>query len=263
MRKTIGWTVVTTVIVLAATLGSLLYARGTRRLINSLLVTPEPPRVEDPFSLRQVVLAERARALDAGDVVAAARMNAMLSHEAMLRAAAVHKAWLARRQPQTKLYAQSADRPEWNYRNTAADFFAFHLNAALLLNPDGLPSLEETLAAEAALRTPDGLCQPVIAASGRPVSVDHDELLFGSSEYAKDGLLSVYERHGGALIGPRLLAIVDAVIAQSRHPSRFGVLPGTGSEINGNMLQLCGRLSYAEQRPQYAEFAARIADATI
>src|SRR5688572_10386739 len=250
MRKTIAWTVVTTVILIAATLGSLLYARGTRRLINSMLVKPEPPQVDDPFSLRRVVLDERARALKAGDVAAAARLNATLSHEALLRAAAVHKAWLARRQPQTKLYAQSADRPEWNYRNTAADFFAFHLNAGLLLNRDGMPSLTETLAAEAALRTQHGLCQPVIAASAKPVTVDHDELLFGSSEYANDGLLSVYERHGGELIGPRLLAIFDAVIAQSRHSSRFGVLPGTGSEINGNMLQLCGRLSYAEQRPQ-------------
>ena len=264
MRKTIAWTVVTTVILVAATIGSLLYARGTRRLINGLLVTPEPPRQGDPFGLRHVMLAERSRALAAGDVAAAARINATLSHEALLRAAAVHKAWLGRRQPQTKLYAQSAQRPEWNYRNTAADFFAFHLNAGLLLNPAAaMPSLTETLAAEAALRTEHGLCQPVIAATGRPVQVDHDELLFGSSEYAKDGLLNVYERHGGELIGPRLLAIVDAVIAQSRHPSRFGVLPGTGSEINGNMLQLCGRLSYAEGRPQYAAFAARIADATI
>src|SRR5688500_9043384 len=68
MRKAIGWTAVTTTLLIAATIASLLYARGTRRMINSLLVTPEPAKVGDPFSLRHVVLAERSRALGAGDV---------------------------------------------------------------------------------------------------------------------------------------------------------------------------------------------------
>src|SRR5688500_8753546 len=107
MRKAIGWTAVTTTVLIAATIASLLYARGTRRMINDMLVTPPPPEVGDPFSLRHVVLAERSRALGAGDVAGAARVNAMLSNEALRRAAAVHKAWLARRQPQTRLYAQS------------------------------------------------------------------------------------------------------------------------------------------------------------
>ena len=263
MRKTIGVTFLATVALIVVTLWSLLHARGTRRWINERLVPPPPPQVADPFGLRQVMLTQRARALESGNLAEAARINAKLSQEALIRAAAVHKAWLRRRHADTKLYAQSPDRPEWNYRNTAADFFSFHLNAGLLLNPAGMSSLQETLKAEGALRTEHGLCQPVIAASAEPVGVDHDELLFGSSEYAKDGLLSLYERHGRELIGGRLLSIVDAVVAQSRTPSRFGLLPGTGAEINGNLLQLCGRLSYAEAREQYADFAARIADATI
>ncbi len=35
-----------------------------------------------------------------------------------------------------------------------------------MLNPPGLPSLYETLAAEAKLRTPAGLCTPVLATTG-------------------------------------------------------------------------------------------------
>ena len=92
----------------------------------------------------------------------------------------------------------------------------------LRLNPDGMTSLTETLAAEGALRTADGLCRPVVARTGASVDVDHEELMFGSSEYVKDGLLNVYERHGGGLVGENLLAIVDALIAGSRHASRFG-----------------------------------------
>ncbi len=95
------------------------------------------------------------------------------------------------------------------------------------------------------------------------MSVDHDELLFGSSEYAKDGLLSVYERHGGGLIGPRPAG--DRRRGRRRVAAAIEVRtdPRRGAEINGNLLQLCGRLAYAENRPAYAEFAARIADAMI
>ena len=263
MRKTIALTVLATVLLLAATLFALLHGETSRRWITTRLVQPKPPESIEPLSLRHVLLSERTRALHANDLPTAARLSGLLAHEARLRALATHKAWLTRRDPNTKLYPQSPDRPEWNFRNTAADFFSFHLHAGLLLNPEAMPSLNETLAAEAKLRTPEGLCTPVLSATGEPVDVDHDELLFGSSEYAKDGLLSLYERHGRDLFGPPLLKIVDAVIAQSKHQSRFGPLPGTGAEINGNMLQLCGRLSYAEDRSDYADFAARIADAMI
>ena len=169
MRKTIALTVLATLVLLAATVFALVHGETSRRWITDRLVQPKPPVPIEPLSLRHVLLSERASPPLRHRPPTAARLNGLLAHEARLRALATHKAWLARRHPQTRLYAQSADRPEWNYRNTAADFFAFHLNAGLLLNRDGLPSLNETLAAEAELRTPEGLCQPVIAATGRPV----------------------------------------------------------------------------------------------
>jgi hypothetical protein len=243
---------------------ALLQVPSLRARFARKLQPPSPALQSNPFELRSVLLDARDDALRRGDLLEAANINSTFAREAHLRALAVHHAWLERRHPQTRLYSQGDDhRPEWNYRNTAADFFAFHLHAALRLKPSAMESIRETLGAEAALDTPEGLCQPVIAATAEPVAVDHDELLFGSSEYVKDGLLSVYERHGGALIGGRMFEIVDAIIAQSRTPSRFGNIPGHGAEINGNLLQVCGRLSYASGRSDLAEFAARIADAVI
>ena len=112
-----------------------------------------------------------------------------------------------------------------------------------------MASLLESLEAEQALRTAEGLCIPIDSDTGARISVDHDELLFGTSEYCKDGLLSIYERYGGELIGTRLLTLVDALIAESRHQTKYGPIPGGGAEINGNLLQLCGRLSYATGDP--------------
>jgi hypothetical protein len=261
-RKTVIITIVLTSLALAGLVYGLLQLRPLREWADRKISLPAP-LVTDPDqpNLRGVLLEDRNGAAASGDLVHAAQINGQLSQEALLRALDVHIEWLARRDPQTKLYSQHPGRREWNYRNTAADFFCFHLHAALRLNPAGMPSLLETFEAESKLRTSEGLCQPVIAATLEPVEVDHDELLFGTSEYAKDGLISVYELYGAELVGERLFAIVDAVIAGSRHESKFGKLPGMGAEINGNMLQLCGRLSYAGDRADYAEFAARIADA--
>lgn len=241
----------------------LLRAEGIHRRAVAALTDPPPQPHGARFELRQVLLQERDAAAMSGRLADAAALNGHLSHEALLRALALHQDWLKRRHDGTDLYRQSADRPEWNYRNTAADFFCFHLHGALQLNRAAMPSLHETLDAEALLRTEQNLCFPVRFDTAQPVDVDHDELLFGSSEYAKDGLVSVYERHGPDLIGERFIRIVDAVMEASRHESPFGPIPGTGAEINGNMLQVCGRLSYVTGRPEYAEFAARIADAMI
>lgn len=263
VRRAVLLTAALTLLLVAGALFVLARQSGVRRWAVERLSPPTPPPRANPFELRQVVLADRDRAVRRGDLHEAAETNATLSHEALLRARAVHQAWLRLRHPATKLYGQARGKPEWNYRNTAADFFCFHLHAGLRLNPAGMPSLTETLAAEAALRTPAGLCRPVMADTGKVIDVDHDELMFGTSEYVKDGLLSVYERHGGGLIGDRMRALVDALIRQSRQGSKFGPLPGSGTEINGNMLQVCGRLSYAMGRADYAEFAARIADALV
>lgn len=228
------------------------------------IVGPKKLTVEyDARGLRQILIETRYAARSTGDVRTAAQLNGIFSREALRRAHAVHTAWLERKVPGTALYSQKDGAPEWNYRNTAADFFAFHLLAGLRLNPGSLDSLMATLKSEEALRTSSGLCQPVRARDARQVEADHDELLFGSSEYLKDGLLSVLEWHGPDIVLDRMLSITDAIIAESRHNSRFGPIVGKGAEVNGNMMVVCTRLSYVTGRSDYAEYAARIADAVV
>jgi hypothetical protein len=262
-RRTVLLACVLTAVALLVVVLILLQVPGVRSWAAQHLQEPSRPLQGDAFELREVLLDQRDREVRSGDVEDAAEINAQLSQEALLRSLAVHKAWLGRRDPTTHLYAQSEERPEWNYRNTAADFFGFHLHAGLRLNPSAMDSLKQTLRAESALRTSGGLCQPVLARSGQNIKVDQEELVFGSSEYIKDGLLSVYERYGNGLVGETIVSVVDAIIRESRHPSKSGVLPGRGTEVNGNMLQVCGRMSYALGREDYAEFAARIAEAMV
>lgn len=230
-------------------------------------------RVEEPHDwpgrtdvgLRQGSLRSRDHAIARGDLEAAALRNADFGQEALLRAAAVQDAWMTRRHPGTKLFPRGVGSPEWNYRDTAADCFGFLLHAGLRLRPGSLPALNETLAAEDQLEPDGALCQPVHFATATAVGVDAEERLFASSEYVKDGLISVYERFGGTTVGPRMFEVLDAVLAHSKHPSKFGPIAGRGSEVNGNVLQVCSRFSFSADSPRrraaYAEMAARTADA--
>ena len=215
--------------------------------------------------LRPSLLHTRDHAIARGDLQLAAMLNAGLAQEGLLRARAVHDAWMTRRHPVTKLFPRGPRAAVWNYRDAAADFFGFQLHAALRLRPESLPALRETLAAEDALEPDGSLCQPVDYATGKPSEADTVERMFASSEYVKDGLISVYERFGEDPVGPRMFEVLDAVLAHSTHRSRFGPIPGGGSEVNGNVLQVCSRLSFAADTPArrdaYATMAARVADA--
>lgn len=222
-----------------------------------------PPRSE-PYSLRSLTLGRRDQALAAGDLEEAAAIHALLAQEAVRRARAVYDAWMPLRDPRTRLFPQSLDKPEWNYRNTAADFFCFMFHAALYTDAANAPLLRETLAAETALAPAGALCQPVDWKTGRPVREDEAERLFASSEYVKDGLLSLYEAYGDPQVLARMRQIMDALLAHSHHATKFGPIADGRSEVNGEMLQVLGRLSLvAPDAPAYPEMAARITDAVL
>lgn len=263
LRRTriIAWACIVT---LAVLIGLLIHGGG--RL--AMVADHDPQAIwptSEPFHLRSAILAKRDAALDAQDLASAAQLNGLLAHEARMRASALMHAWLKRQHPRTRLFAQSARVSEWNYRNTAADFFSHLLNAAMSLDDQpSLAALRQTLDAEAAITPPGELCQPVRYDTAEPIRQPHEELMFASSEYVKDGLLSVFERHGDDQVLQRMRQIIGAIIRQSSVASRFGMLPSTRSETNGNMLQVCSRLSYrADADPAWADLAARLADAAI
>lgn len=87
--------------------------------------------------------------------------------------------------------------------------------------------------------------------------------LFGAGEYAKDGLVSVTEYLGRT---PWYARMVDMTIdALERGPieSRFGRLPATDSELNGDYLQVLARLGPMTGDQRFVDWARRIGDAYI
>ena len=87
--------------------------------------------------------------------------------------------------------------------------------------------------------------------------------LFGAGEYAKDGLLAVTEYLGRT---PWTARMVDLTVDAMRHApvaSRFGSLPASDSELNGDYLQVLMRLEAMTGDPRFLEWARRIGDAYV
>ncbi|MBM3335375.1 hypothetical protein FJY63_12000, partial [Candidatus Sumerlaeota bacterium] len=151
----------------------------------------------------------------------------------------------------------------WNFRDTAADCYPFYVWAAYFTDKKVLDTVMlDTLKAE------QHLCNHV----GRlPVDYDmdkqqkivtsHDAMIFGASEYAKDGLAPIVE-----ITGPdspwfdRMKGIVDDAFEQARYDTPYGKIPSTNVEVVGDLLQALPRLYSMTGDEKYLDWAHRIAD---
>lgn len=86
---------------------------------------------------------------------------------------------------------------------------------------------------------------------------------FGAGEYAKDGLLAVTERLGRTAWFYRMVDMVADAMSRAPVPSRFGNLPASDAELNGDFLQALVRLAPMTGDPRFREWARRIGDAYV
>ena len=87
--------------------------------------------------------------------------------------------------------------------------------------------------------------------------------LFGAGEYAKDGLLAVTEYLGRTPWTPAWWISPSTRCATRRSTSRFGPLPASDSELNGDYLQVLVRLETMTGDRRFIEWARRIGDAYV
>lgn len=251
-------------VALFATMGSLSKAATAEPPASAPAVGPSWAKPVVPsLDGRPALIERRLSARAAGDLVAEATANAELSADALARAIAVHDAWMARRDPETKLFPQTLERQEFTYRNVGADFFCFQLLIAMYTGRDTIPALQESLASERALSGPGQLCGALEWKTGQRVHRSHRDLIFSTSEYVKDGLMSLYDREGDADTLARMVELCDAILAASSEESRFGPIPSRGSEVNGDVLQAFSRLAFVTGDDKYADMAGRLGDAVV
>lgn len=173
----------------------------------------------------------------------------------------LHERCLAVRDERSGLFRPTGR--EWNYRDTAADCYPFYVWAAFYTDKDVLDTVMiETLEAERRLANHlDRLPVPYDMDEGRKNVTPLDRIIFGASEYAKDGLVPIVEITGKEYpwFG-RMRELVDDVFKHAPVDTPYGKIPSTNLEVNGELLQILPRLYSMTGRQEYLDWAHRVAD---
>jgi len=196
---------------------------------------------------------------------ARARENGKRFEAAVAASQRVLKVWLTHADPKTLLLPDNpgADRSKWIYtpHNSGADLYPYLILTAELTDPDLYRGrMLEMLRNEIRYTTAqESIPANLTLASGQlsPPS------LFGAGEYAKDGLISVTEYLGRTPYYYRMVDMIADAMNRAPVDSRFGKLPASDAELNGDYLQALVRLATMTGDARFLEWARRIGDAYI
>jgi hypothetical protein len=172
----------------------------------------------------------------------------------------LHEVAIKKIDPDTGLYIGDG---RWNYRDTAADCYPFLCWAAFATDIDLLNgSIRDVLDAERKLcnhldRIP---ARYDLKNNRKDDSVSYDTLIFGASEYVKDGLIAIVEVTGKADWFQRMKEIEDDVWKHARIETKYGKIPSTNIEVNGEQLQALSRLYTMTGEKKYLRWARRLGD---
>jgi hypothetical protein len=198
---------------------------------------------------------------------AEASANGRLANEAFVRSDRLMMDWLSLADPRSGLLPRMAvgkDSDIWNAKDCAADLYPVRVLTAWYTRPALYEGrMHDILLTETALtarlgRLPDtysfskqGFAEPAI---------DTAAVMFGGSEYVKDGLMPITELLNAAPWRARMLGIVDDLWRYAPVATPFGRIVSTNPEVNGDMLLVLSRLYWMTGEPRYLEYATRLGD---
>ena len=194
-----------------------------------------------------------------------ARANGVQFETAVAATQRLLKAWLTHADARTTLLPDriDGDRSKWIYtpHNSGADLYPYLVLTAQLTDPDlydgrMLEMLRNEIRFTSAKASVPGNLTFATGELGPPS-------LFGAGEYAKDGLVSVTEYLGRTPWFHRMVDLTADAMAQAPVTTRFGKLPASDTELNGDYLQTLTRLATMTADKRFLDWARRIGDAYI
>lgn len=195
--------------------------------------------------------------------------NSVLAQESFQRSLNFTKAWLEKADPESGLIPSNlkAKVDVWDPANAAADNYPFMVLTAYLLDEDLYNGvLLDILNQEKKLTSRLGVLPDVYSFSKKdfkeyPVNMGH--VIFGASEYIKDGLIPLNELIGKSPWQNRMMEILEEL---SHYTEDFNALEkfftraSSVEEINGEMLQILSRVFWMTADDKYLNWAISIAD---
>lgn len=206
---------------------------------------------------------ERASSEDA--FVRAAR-NGRLASEAFERSDRLMRDWLTLADSSSGLLPRNTtdSRDIWNAKDTAADLYPFLVLTAWFTDAEIFAGrMQEILMAETALTSRVGRLPDTFSFAKQGFATDPPDLpdiLFGTSEYVKDGLMNLTEWLGPSPWRARMLGLVDDAWRLAPVETPYGRIVSNDPEVNGDMLLVLGRIYWMTRDPKYLEYAIRLGD---
>jgi len=206
-----------------------------------------------------------AGALVAEESWEAAERNGEQARKAFLGCWRFVEGWLQHADPVSGLIPRNLTKDfYWNARDAAADNYPFMVMSAFFTDRDLFDGrMHAMLAAEQRLcnrvgRLPDDYL--FATQSFRTAAPVMDDLIFGASEYAKDGLLPLTELLGPSPWSDRMLDLLDDIWKQATIDTEVGKLPSTSHEVCGELMQTLSRMYWMTSNDNYRVWAYRLAD---
>jgi len=191
--------------------------------------------------------------------------NGEVARQALLKCWRFVHGWLQHADPETGLIPRNLSRDfYWNAKDAAADNYPFMVLSTFYTDrPLFMGVMQEMLATEQLLcnrvdRLPDDY---VFATQDfRTPEPKMADLIFGASEYMKDGLLPLTELIGPSPWSDRMLGLLNDVWKHGAVETEVGTLPSTSHEVAGDLMQGLSRMYWMTGNDAYRARAFRLAD---
>jgi len=226
---------------------SIAFRFGWLALIGGLLQCSSPPQTNEELMIQGL-------------------QNGLRAQEGFWRCDRYMKDWLAYADSQTGLIPRNLYESKniWNIQDAAADNYPFMVLTSFFTDTllyEG--SIRDILATERQLTNRLGNLPDAYSFSREAFhlpELDTGLIIFGASEYVKDGLLPLTEYLGSTPWSQRMLEILDDIGLYASIATDYGNIPSRSVEINGEMLQVLARVFSMTQEPKYLEWGIRLGD---
>ena len=177
--------------------------------------------------------------------------------------------WLSKADPVSELIPRNLakDTCIWNAWDAAADNYPFMvMTAAMLDRPIFEGKMRDMLATETRLASRIGRLPDTYSFCKRGFQndqIDTSQVVFGSAEYMKDGLIPLTEWLGQSLWSERMLGILEDLNKIVDVPTEIKSV-GLGNhavvEVGGDLLQVLARMYWQTRNPKWLQWGIQIGD---
>lgn len=191
--------------------------------------------------------------------------NANLNNEALRFCRNVLDGWMQFADPETDLFPRNLKGDTfWNAKDCSADNYPFLTLSAFFTNRYLFGTRMKNI-----LRNEQKLCNRIdrlpddwdlikkTFCQSKPKLAD---LIFGSAEYIKDGLLPLTEYLGPTEWSERMIGLMDDIWKNAKIETEVGLLPDTSHEVGGDLLQGLCRIYWLTGDEKYKTWAFQLGD---